>query len=47
MGKSIDYKQRLEQLVVRRELSKAKRLESRKKRLHVNISGFKSYYEEM
>jgi hypothetical protein len=45
--KDIDHNERFNQLLARRELSKAKRLASMKNRLHVNIGGFKIYYEEM
>jgi hypothetical protein len=48
METSINYNERLTNLMARRrELSTAKRLESMRERLHVNIGGFKVYYEEM
>jgi hypothetical protein len=48
METSINYNERLTNLMARRrELSTAKRLESMRKRLHVNIGGFKVYYEEI
>lgn len=42
----MNYKQRLENLLARRELSKQKREVSKQTRLSVNMNGFKTYYEQ-
>lgn len=44
---SINYIERRDQLLKRRELSKAKRLESKSKRLFVNLGGFKAYFTDI
>lgn len=43
----INYKERRDALVARRELSKAKRLESKGKRLFVSLGGFKAYFTDI
>lgn len=44
---NINYTKRRDQLLIRRELSRAKRLESKSKRLFVNLGGFKAYFTDI
>jgi hypothetical protein len=44
---NINYKERRDALVARRELSKSKRLQSKAKRLFVNLGGFKSHFTDI
>ena len=44
---SINYKERRDALVARRELSKAKRLASKRKRLFIDLGGFKSHFTDI
>ncbi len=41
------YKEQLEAIMLKRELSRAKRWASMKQRLHVDMEGFKTSYEDM
>lgn len=45
--KDINYVERRDFLLARRELNKKKRLESKSKRLFVSLMGYKSHYEDM
>ena len=44
---SINYKERRDALVARRELSRSKRLQSKSKRLFIDLGGFKSYFTDI
>ncbi len=46
-AKDINIHERFEQLMARRELSKPKRIQSMRNRLHVKLGNFKSYYEDI
>lgn len=45
--KDINYVERRDNLLARRELSRQKRLSSMKKRLHVVLVDYKTHYEDM
>lgn len=44
---TINYTERRDALIRRRELSKQKRLQSMSKRLYVDLNGFKSYFTDI
>lgn len=46
-SESINYTERRDALVARRELSRQKRLLSKSKRLYVDLGGFKTYYTDI
>lgn len=47
MEATINYKERRDALIARRELSRQKRLLSKSKRLYVDLGGFKAYFTDI